>query len=99
MSAAKRADAVARRYFIEGRVQGVGFRFFVERAADELGVAGYARNLADGRVEVYAAGPPEKLAELAGLLWRGPRMATVRRVEEVEAPVQNYSDFRIEFFE
>lgn len=87
----------ARRYFIEGRVQGVGFRFFVEYVAQELGLRGYTRNLPDGRVEVYAIGPQEKLDALAAQLWRGPRMASVRRVEQSEAPVLEYSDFRIEY--
>jgi acylphosphatase len=89
---------VARRYFVRGRVQGVGFRYFVERVASELGLAGYARNLEDGRVEVYASGTPEKLSELAGYLWRGPRLSDVRGVEEQEAPVESYHDFRIEHF-
>jgi len=95
----RKSDAVvARRYFVEGRVQGVGFRFFVEYAAHELGLAGYTRNLADGRVEVYAIGTPDKLDELAGRLWCGPRLASVRRVEQSEAHVLNYTDFRIEYF-
>jgi acylphosphatase len=89
---------IARRYFVSGRVQGVGFRFFVEHVAGGLGLAGYARNLADGRVEVYAIGEPEKLSELAGYLWKGPRMSHVISVDEMEAPVQDYSDFRIEYF-
>ncbi len=88
----------ARRYFIAGRVQGVGFRYFVERVANDLGIAGYARNLEDGRVEVYAIGTPEKLSELAGHLWKGPRMAEVRTVEEKQAAVETFSDFRIEYF-
>lgn len=88
----------ARRFLVEGRVQGVGFRYFVERAANELGLAGYTRNLADGRVEVYAIGPREALDDLEGRLWRGPRMAWVRRVESKQAPVLDYSDFRIEYF-
>ena len=46
----------ARRWLIRGRVQGVGFRYFAQRAAAELGLTGYVRNLDDGRVEVYAAG-------------------------------------------
>lgn len=79
-------------------MQGVGYRFFVERVAYELGLTGYVRNLADGRVEVYAIGAPQKLTELTGLLWRGPRMSDVRRVEEAEAAVLHYSDFRIEYF-
>ncbi len=99
MGKGRRSDAkIARRYFVEGRVQGVGFRFFVERAAMELGLAGYTRNLADGRVEVYAIGPAEKLDDLAARLWQGPRMASVRRVEESDAPILDYSDFRIEYF-
>ncbi len=88
----------ARRYFVNGRVQGVGFRWFVERVATQLGVGGYTRNLGDGRVEVYAVGGAEKLNELNGYLWKGPLGARVTSVEEVEAPVQEYSDFRIEYF-
>lgn len=88
----------ARRYLVAGRVQGVGFRYFVERVAAELGITGYTRNLADGRVEVYAVGTAPGLAELSGLLWRGPRMAGVRAVEEQEVPVADYTDFRIEYF-
>lgn len=89
---------MARRYYVSGRVQGVGFRWFVERVATQLGVGGYARNLGDGRVEVYAAGTVEKLNELNAYLWKGPRGAHVAGVEELEAPVQEYSDFRIEYF-
>jgi acylphosphatase len=93
-----RADLKARRYFVSGWVQGVGFRFFVERVAAELRLAGYARNLDDGRVEVYAIGPSEKLSELAGYLWRGPRLSHVRNVEEQEAPLEHCTDFRVEYF-
>src|SRR3989304_3276005 len=62
---------VARRYRVEGRVQGVGFRFFVERAARQLGLAGYVKNLGDGRVEVYALGPPAELDNLKRGLGQG----------------------------
>jgi acylphosphatase len=86
----------AKRYFVRGRVQGVGFRYFVERAAAELNLTGYTRNLDDGRVEVYAAGSPSKLAELSQRLWKGPRFADVRGVEEQDAAVQQYVSFRIE---
>lgn len=89
---------LARRYYIAGRVQGVGFRWFVERVANELGVTGWTRNLGDGRVEVYAVGTAEKLNELSGYLWNGPRGAQVRGVEELEAPLEQFSDFRIEYF-
>jgi len=91
-----RSNVIARRYFIRGRVQGVGFRYFAERAAAQLGIGGYARNLDDGRVEVYAVGTPEQLSELAGLLWTGPRFSSVRGVEEQEAAVQQYDTFQIE---
>ncbi len=86
---------LARRYLIRGRVQGVGFRYFVEMVASELGVTGYTRNLDDGRVEVYAIGTKQQLSELSGYLWRGPRWATVRGVEELEAEVEDRDGFRI----
>jgi acylphosphatase len=94
----KSAPVAARRYFVHGRVQGVGFRYFVERVAGELGVTGYTRNLDDGRVEVYAVGGLEKLSELAGHLRTGPRLSDVRGVEEMEAAVLEYSGFYIEYF-
>ena len=85
----------ARRYFVRGKVQGVGYRYFVERAAEELGIAGWARNLGDGRVEVYAIGSEEQLSELSGYLYRGPRWSDVRGVEQQEAPVEKLYGFRI----
>ena len=86
---------IAKRWRVRGRVQGVGYRYFVERNAAELGLEGYARNLDDGSVEVYAAGPREKIEKLAGLLRVGPRWADVRGVEEQEAPVQKIGGFQI----
>ena len=91
--AAKSIDA--KRWFVRGRVQGVGYRYFAQRVAVELGLTGYARNLDDGRVEVYAVGPVAKLSELAGRLYRGPRWGEVHGVEEQEAAVQEYGSFRI----
>jgi acylphosphatase len=86
----------AKHYYVRGRVQGVGFRYFVERVAAELQLTGYTRNLDDGRVEVYATGSPAKLAELSQLLWKGPRFADVRGVDEQDAAVRQYAGFRIE---
>ena len=86
----------ARLYLVRGRVHGVGFRDFTQRAATGLGLTGYVRNRDDGRVEVYAAGPPDKLSELAGALHQGPRFSDVRGVEEQEAAVHHYSSFQIE---
>ena len=89
----------ARRYTVEGMVQGVGFRFFVERVAGQLGVGGYVKNRRDGRVEVYAIGAPEKLEELKRRLEVGPRSAQVQRVLEEEASLlERYKDhFTVEF--
>lgn len=86
----------ARRWFVRGRVQGVGYRYFAQKSASGLGLTGYARNLDDGRVEVYAVGPEEKLSQLAGLLHKGPTWADVRGVEEQEAAVERHGSFGIE---
>jgi acylphosphatase len=86
----------ARRWLVHGRVQGVGYRWFAQKSAADLGLRGYARNLDDGRVEVYAAGSKAKLDKLAGLLHVGPRWGEVRGVEEQECAVQELGSFRIE---
>lgn len=85
----------ARRYWVRGMVQGVGFRNFAQRVATELGVTGYVRNEDDGRVLVYAVGSQAQLNAFAGKLHRGPRWASVRGVEEQRDSVQQYSSFRI----
>ncbi len=90
---------VAKKYLVSGRVQGVGFRFFVERVANQLGLRGYVRNLADGSVEAYAIGSEVLLEEFRRHLAEGPRGARVTGVEEAEAPVNNrYNRFEIEGF-
>jgi acylphosphatase len=83
----------ARLYSVRGQVQGVGFRYFVEQSATALGVRGWVRNVDDGSVEVYAVGTPAQLSELAGLLWKGPRWAVVRGVEEAEAALEQHTGF------
>ncbi|HTS65552.1 MAG TPA: acylphosphatase [Candidatus Acidoferrales bacterium] len=85
----------ARRWLIGGRVQGVGYRYFAQRSAAALGLTGYARNLDDGRVEVYATGPVHRLEEFAGTLRQGPRWGEVRTVEEQEAEIRDYGSFVI----
>lgn len=84
---------IARRWFVSGTVQGVGFRYFVEGKANTLGLSGWARNLDDGRVEVYAVGPEKALNDLAASLHTGPRMAQVRGVEQRDDQVQALSGF------
>jgi acylphosphatase len=80
-------ETLAKRFFVSGMVQGVGFRFFVERTAATVGVNGYVKNLFDGRVEVYAIGSAEQLDALRNALRRGPRMASVENVEELDADI------------
>jgi acylphosphatase len=77
-------------------VQGVGFRWFVEKNASALGLHGWVRNEDDGRVQVYGVGKREQLNKLAALLHQGPPMADVRGVEEQEAVMQQLSSFRSE---
>jgi acylphosphatase len=87
----------ARRFFVRGRVQGVGFRWFVEREAHMLGIAGWVRNNADGAVEVFAQGTSEQLASLRSRLQQGPRAARVDNVDESETHLsQDLKTFRIE---
>jgi acylphosphatase len=75
----------SRCYFVTGMVQGVGYRYFAMRVARRLGLGGYVRNLADGRVEVYAVGSASKLHEFRKELERGPHGASVASVAEEEA--------------
>ena len=83
----------AKIWVVSGRVQGVGFRYFVQKEATRLALSGYAKNLADGSVEVLAIG--SQLDELEGLLWRGPAWAEVRHVEARESEMVNYEGFHI----
>lgn len=78
---------VARRYFVSGMVQGVGYRYFARQLAQRLGIAGYVKNLRDGRVEVYVIGPAPVLASLRTELERGPNGASVSNVTEEQASV------------
>jgi acylphosphatase len=87
----------ARRFLVRGRVQGVGFRWFVEREAHLLGIAGWVRNNADGSVEVLAIGSREQLLGLQSRLRAGPRAARVDDVQELEAKlIAGLTTFRIE---
>ena len=71
-------------YLVKGRVQGVGFRWFVQREAAELGLRGWVRNTDDGHVEIVAAGEPDVLAELKTELRKGSRGSRVDAVLEHE---------------
>ena len=81
----------ARRFVVTGRVQGVGYRNFVERLAGEIGVDGYVRNRRNGSVEVFAMGKPELLKRLRAALERGPILSYVDGVaEEPDTVDANY---------
>src|SRR3954463_16525916 len=86
-----------RRFIVRGRVQGVGFRWFVEREAHMLAIAGWVRNNHDGSVEVLAQGTRDQLAGLHSRLREGPRAARVDSVEVSDASAaQGLTSFRIE---
>ncbi|MGH9775741.1 MAG: acylphosphatase [Candidatus Acidiferrales bacterium] len=88
----------ARRYYVSGMVQGVGYRYFVRHIAGRIGVSGYVKNLRDGRVEVYAEGSQEQLQAFRAELNRGPRAALVEgiSVEEVANDPAYAAGFSIE---
>ena len=86
-------------FLVRGRVQGVGFRWFVHREASELELRGWVRNTEDGDVEVVAAGDEQNLAELRTSLQKGPRGSRVDQVIEhpmAESEAQGLSAFKIE---
>jgi len=89
-TAARKPGRVTCRFLVAGDVQGVGFRWYAARHARALGLAGFTRNLADGRVEVVATGGDEAAIErLEALLRAGPahaRVETVERQDQVDDP-------------
>ncbi len=88
---------VARKFLIRGDVQGVGYRFFAQRAAARHQVTGYVRNRDDGTVEAWAEGPAEKVEAFKHDLATGPQLANVRQVEELNVePAERFPTFRIE---
>ncbi len=84
-----------RLFVISGNVQGVGYRAFARQAARTIGATGWARNLANGDVEVHANGTSSQLDDLESRLRQGPRWADVRAVTATEAPVSSDSAFEI----
>ena len=85
----KQEALAAKRYTVSGRVQGVGFRNFVEHVAGKIGVDGFVRNRRDGCVEVYAIGTHEQLKSLRAALEKGPLIAYVSGVSEETDAVDN----------
>ncbi|HEV7398032.1 MAG TPA: acylphosphatase [Pyrinomonadaceae bacterium] len=88
---------VARRFQIHGEVQGVGYRFFAQRAAARHQVSGEVRNCPDGSVEVVVEGPDKDVEEFKKDLVTGPQWSRVVQVEETDIePTGLFSSFRIE---
>lgn len=83
------------RVFVEGRVQGVWFRESTRRIAEDLGLAGWVRNLADGRVEAVFEGDPEKVARAVDWARHGPDHAFVSGIEVSEEAPAHLSGFAI----
>jgi acylphosphatase len=84
------------RYFVRGRVQGVGYRYYALRQAEALGVSGFARNLADGRVEVVAEAEDEAALEaFEARLREGPSFAQVENLERAPMPPRGQPGFHI----
>ena len=88
---------VARKFSISGDVQGVGYRYFAQRAAARHQVVGYVRNMPDGTVEALVEGPADTVEAFKHDLATGPRFSFVQQVEEIALePTGQYSSFRIE---
>ena len=79
----------AKRFFVSGFVQGVGFRYFTVGEAERMGLTGYVRNLRDGRVEAYAIGTSAQFAKFRAALERGPRLSSVSEVKEEPAVIDS----------
>jgi acylphosphatase len=91
------SNKIARRFVVSGEVQGVGFRFFAQRAAARHQVVGYIKNLEDGRVEALAEGPAPNVEAFKHELATGPRFSAVHHLEEINLdPTGLFSAFRIE---
>ncbi len=95
MNCSVASEKHARRFFVSGLVQGVGFRYFTQDAAERLRLTGYVRNLPDGRVDAYALGTAEQLVRFRAAVEKGPRGAMVHGV--AEEPAELLSQFESEF--
>jgi acylphosphatase len=84
-----------RRYVISGTVQGVFYRASAQTVARRLGLTGWVRNLADGRVEAIACGPQAKLAAFTRWLWQGPPEAIVSSIEEIDVAEESFTSFEV----
>lgn len=86
---------VCRHFRVSGRVQGVAYRASACQVARRLGLIGWVRNLADGRVETLACGEPSALQAFEEWLWQGPALAHVTQVLSEDASLETFTDFRV----
>jgi acylphosphatase len=91
------AAMAAKHIIVYGRVQGVGFRYFVQAAAERLGLTGSVCNCPDSTVEIFVAGNPRRIEEFIQQVMKGPSLARVNNLEIRDLPdPQNYKSFSIE---
>lgn len=83
--------------FITGEVQGVFFRAFLKEKADYLGLAGWAKNLFDGRVEAVFEGPKDKIRKMTYWCWQGSPASKIELVEEIKEKEEGLRDFEIKY--
>jgi acylphosphatase len=88
-------DKICKHFYVTGKVHGVWFRAGTQQEAEKLGVSGWVRNLADGRVEVVACGSSEQLAQLEAWLLHGPERAEVDDLQVQGLPWQQYQGFEV----
>jgi acylphosphatase len=87
----------AKRIVVHGRVQGVGFRFFVQHTGNHLGVTGNVRNCPDATVEILVEGEPRRIAQFLREVEKGPSLSRVNRVDVYDTePSGDYGSFQIE---
>ena len=86
---------IARRYIVKGQVQGVGFRYFTHRVAQQLGVRGRVKNLPNGTGEVYAEGDEDPMEQFLTGIKKGPSLGLVKEVEVGEVEPEGLQDFSI----
>ena len=92
------AAKVRKHVYLSGKVQGVGFRAFTKRTAHGLGINGWVKNLADGRVEAVFSGAKEKVAKILEEVQKGPSFARVDNIEiEDETYQGEYNNFQVRY--
>ncbi|KAF2955931.1 acylphosphatase [Marinitoga sp. 38H-ov] len=88
---------IGKRYIVYGRVQGVGFRWFINNVAENLNIKGYVMNMPDGSVEIWAEGEADSLYTFKNYILKGNGFSFVENIEEEIVPVQGYTHFSIKY--